>query len=1362
MKSVFFYFFIAISSFTSAQFLKPGTIVVKFTPSSNLRSTGFPYQIEGANSIIPLKEKKNNSRQSRASVLDGIYLIDADENNRQKIIEDLSLKSGVQYAEILPMEQLMRHVPSDPSAHPVTGVQDYLEVIKAYEAWEITKGDPSIVIAINDTGMDLDHEDLINNYYVNPNEELNGIDDDQNGYIDDILGYDFADNDNNPNADTDISGALNHGTHVGGVAGARTNNGIGIAGVGYNTRVSAHKGFTTNGLFSTGTWEGVMYAADNGYDVANLSWGNTNGFLQFYQDLINYCVIEKDMVIVAAAGNTDANYDFYPASYENVLSVGASTLGDTKWFSGTYGAHLDLMAPGVNILSTQKNNTYNFDNGSSHASPMVAATAALVKSVFPQYNARQIMEQVRVTSDDIYDLNPEFKYLLGKGRLNVYRAVTETSSKSIRAYNISYRNEFGQYAFPGDTIELEFDLINYLSIVRTPSITLESESSYITILDVEASPGRMGTMEMVKDQTLKFVVQAHTPPSTEIDLRLQFSDENYTDFQNISITTSPPFISFGNEDLNMLVDSDGDIAYLNPSLSIGLPVSYKGNFSMNFVGLMIGNETSSIWDNSISSYQNMTRGNDFMTLQSMSLGNRPAVDLVGESSFKTVNEDYVIEQRILPGKLAYNILHYRFINTSEDKIEGIYSGFFADPNLRNKNQNHAEWDENLNGLIFYDESENVYSILAIMDENYKYVALDIGFENGNTSDLNNGNLDDETKFSFITGPNVERAGSIGEGNDIAGLVSKSLGTLDVNEFATMGVLLGFANSYAELENLVSEAKVHYQNFLDYPQVSHEFLSCPNFPFELNPQSGVNFIFYEEKEGLTPLGSGESLLIPNINQERAIFISNTDAGYPEEITQINIDLIDQVAKFRISPDTLYLDQAGLNQIRLTDQSIQSLTWDWNFGNGSAATIQHPSTYYDETGEYSISLSVTNELGCQGSTTQNLIVAERPPPPVISDFNICNGESIDLSHPTTTYSIYDPQGNRLAKNQNLTIGPIITDSTLLIAQWSEFGFESLPVPVSVNVDDMRATFDIYPDTTSASTTALFFYSGINANTYQWTVDGNIQSTENQFSLDITDEIELSLTVTNSTCVATSTETIDFESSPAPEIQDITVCPNESLIISPENGTYFGFYRNSELSDLIHKGTQLEIFNPVTETISVVGLDSVIPSLPSSFNITVSDFKPNIIADPATLDFMQRFIVKFSSDVEISSAKWFVDDVLTETVSSPILILDTPGIYNVRLEATDQFGCVSIDEIEYEVKYPVLGSRESKEIKISPNPNKGIFSINSEKKLLSVTLMDLSGKPIKSWDGDNIISVQEVGIYVLKVITKDSTSFHRIIIQ
>jgi len=252
--------------------------------------------------------------------------------------------------------------------------------IDAPEAWETQTGSSAVVVAVLDTGADWDHEDLSANIWNNDDEAENGADSDGNGYTDDIRGWDFVNNDNDP--DDDHSGTY-HGTHVSGTIGAEGDNGIGIAGVNWSVSVMPLKILDANGDgFVSDEIDAMNYAVANGANIINASFSG-GSYSQSEHDAVN-SARAAGVLFVAAAGNDGQDNDdipAYPANYDldNVIAVAATDQNDDMaWFSNYGATSVDVAAPGVNIYSTKAGDTYQYMSGTSMATPHVAGLAALI------------------------------------------------------------------------------------------------------------------------------------------------------------------------------------------------------------------------------------------------------------------------------------------------------------------------------------------------------------------------------------------------------------------------------------------------------------------------------------------------------------------------------------------------------------------------------------------------------------------------------------------------------------------------------------------------------------------------------------------------------------------------------------------------------------------------------------------------------------------------------------------------------------------------------------------------------------------------------------------------------------------------
>jgi subtilisin family serine protease len=306
--------------------------------------------------------------------------------------------------------------------------------INAPQAWDRTTGSRSIIVGVIDTGVDYNHPDLAANIWRNTREIAgNGIDDDGNGFRDDIRGWDFANNDNNPMDDN------GHGTHVAGTIGAVGNNRQGVAGVAWNVQIMPLKFLAANGGGSTlNAIRAINYGVANGARILNNSWGGGG-----YDTALNNAIANarsRGVIFIAAAGNAANNNDTsptYPANYnhDNVVSVAASNLSDRLWTSSNYGrSTVDIAAPGENILSTMPGGGYGWMSGTSMAAPHVAGAAALVWSQNPSMSYSQVINTLYSSSDVISGLTDK---VVGGRRLNVGRAVTPVLRDVTREYSWS-------------------------------------------------------------------------------------------------------------------------------------------------------------------------------------------------------------------------------------------------------------------------------------------------------------------------------------------------------------------------------------------------------------------------------------------------------------------------------------------------------------------------------------------------------------------------------------------------------------------------------------------------------------------------------------------------------------------------------------------------------------------------------------------------------------------------------------------------------------------------------------------------------------------------------------------------------------
>jgi PKD repeat protein len=380
-----------------------------------------------------MKQKRNLTKECKKlagfSTSDWVLLesegnIDL-KNARRKLLKD----PAVEYVEPDYVVNILQTIPNDQYFDLLWGMHNTGQSsgkvdadIDAPEAWDTHTGGDNVLVGVIDTGILYTHPDLADNMWTNPGEiPANGIDDDGNGYIDDVHGYDFYNNDSNPMDDHF------HGSHCSGTIAGRGDNSIGIAGVCWRAKLVAMKFLSGGGSgYTSDAVRAVNYANAMGISITSNSWGG-GGFDQALKDAID-AAGAKGYLFVAAAGNSGLNadvYPMYPAAYTsaNIISVAATDRNDQRASFSNYGkVSVDLGAPGVDVYSCNLGNGYRYASGTSMATPHVAGAATLLKSYSPTLTGSDIKTALLDSVDPIAALQG---ITVTGGRLNIYKALQE-------------------------------------------------------------------------------------------------------------------------------------------------------------------------------------------------------------------------------------------------------------------------------------------------------------------------------------------------------------------------------------------------------------------------------------------------------------------------------------------------------------------------------------------------------------------------------------------------------------------------------------------------------------------------------------------------------------------------------------------------------------------------------------------------------------------------------------------------------------------------------------------------------------------------------------------------------------------------
>jgi parallel beta-helix repeat protein len=482
-----------------------------------------------------------------------------------EFIKALSTLKIVELAEKLPIIKSFQApgLPNDPAVQPGANPSQYsLALIQSYGAFVTHRGTPATRIAIVDDAVQFTHPDLIGNVWTNIAEQNGtpGVDDDNNGYIDDIHGYDVADNDADPLPPSARanSNVFAHGTHCAGIAAASTNNAIGIASSGNSCSFIAVKCTNDNTLNPSAMnspYEGVTYAIAAGAQVISMSWGTT------VPTQLGYEIIARarslGIILVAAAGNRNDAVFSYPAAYGSagtftptplfpgiphpmnslVIAVASSDQNDVRSSFSCYGSWIDIMAPGSSIYSTVPNNDYATKDGTSMACPLVAGVMGLTRSYSPTSTADQIINCVLSTANNVYQVtgNSNFNGQLGSGRVNSLAAlnclcspanavinltITDAAGAPLPAsYNLGSTFTFRANATLSGTANYQWFVNNQLQTSTTNQLSLTFTATGTQTVGVRVGNSSAANCSALQTQTLNVVCPlnvAFTASSTQV------------------------------------------------------------------------------------------------------------------------------------------------------------------------------------------------------------------------------------------------------------------------------------------------------------------------------------------------------------------------------------------------------------------------------------------------------------------------------------------------------------------------------------------------------------------------------------------------------------------------------------------------------------------------------------------------------------------------------------------------------------------------------------------------------------------------------------------------------------------------------
>lgn len=502
-------------------------------------------------------------------------------------VQILNANPAVAYAEPDYRAQIIT-TPND-SLYPS---QWGLSTINTPAAWDVVTGTVDLVIAVVDSGIDTTHPDLSNQLWVNPGEiPSNGVDDDSNGKIDDLHGWNFV------GTGTDLSDSAGHGTEVAGIIAAATNNGVGVAGMCWNCRLMVVKVTQSDVANYSDIAAGVAYAAQKGAKVINLSLGGPSDSSTLRAAI---AAAAQTAVIVGGAGNDNNNAAFYPAAYNDaVLAVAGTTSSDTKVGTSNYGIWVDVSAPGEAITTTFSGSGYGSASGTSMAAPFVAGLAGLLRSQHPSWSPNQVRAQIIHTANSIDGVNPSYTGALGSGRIDAGQAVATAAVPLLSVFSASVNGQVNGRPEPnGTTVDLFVTLTNDWNDTANVQATLITTNPNVTIITGATAFDTLATYERKTNTTaLRFSVASAAGYNADLALTLNVTAAGgYAVVLPLSISTATGITNvqgtlstqtWTNDRTYVVVNNIGVGAGQTLTIQPGTTIFFAGNYAFSVAGTLI-------------------------------------------------------------------------------------------------------------------------------------------------------------------------------------------------------------------------------------------------------------------------------------------------------------------------------------------------------------------------------------------------------------------------------------------------------------------------------------------------------------------------------------------------------------------------------------------------------------------------------------------------------------------------------------------------------------------------------------------------------------------------------------------------------
>ncbi len=766
-----------------------------------------------------------------------------------------------------------------------------LESIKAKEAFSKGLiGSSSTIIGISDAGTQVSHIDLKDNIAYNTAEiPRDGIDNDNNGYIDDYAGYNFAFKEDNSEKDYVNNPDVDHGTIVTSIASATTDNSIGIAGAGNQCKYFPIK--VAVGSSVRYGYQSIIYAGVRGLSVVNCSWGKANKpFSQFEQDIINFA-ISRNVVVVAASGNrageSSLNDVYYPANYSGVLGVGASnSYGNAISSTTTLSLQTSILAPGTN-KSIDKYGYSISTNSTSYATPIISGFVALIRSKYPELNPIETIEFARLCVDDVRDNNLGYEFFL-PGFVNFMKAINNPPSSiiSLRPQKIDFfdneNNKINRLSERDKEYNIKINAHSYFADADNITFKLEyfGNSNGIELINKEVNISNIKGKSDFEINGFKFKVTGNQPDFSAFRVNI-YKDNNYIDYFIFPVYFNDDITTFSNKTLTFSVSDYGRFGF-----SINDKTDYGKGFTINGepsylsrragITLTVGQDVFTAGTESYSGFY------DFIPLKRLN-GENSNISIINLSN-STDYYDIALSSKysFVDDSLPIIRIELELQNNGKISIANPAYGIFFDWDLPNSSENlssyfpqgipeEADKIKSAAQIVSnFERNKNIATLAFTFDD--WGVAQTAGFE-FNSFDDNKYNL----TSVFNSGTTLQTA-SMGDLLTASGMkFTKTMQKGDKNKF---DIIIAFAENE---KDLIDRLALGYRR--TYVNDDSFNIDCEISP---NPVNDIVFLKILNKEKYINY-SRENILIYNIRGE---IVQVAKYNNLQEINEINVSKLPQ--------------------------------------------------------------------------------------------------------------------------------------------------------------------------------------------------------------------------------------------------------------------------------------------------------------------------------------------------------------------------------------------------------------------------------------------------------------------------------------